>query len=632
MEGPNFGEKTTDSDIENSVKSKNRKNRGKREKDQREGSKDYEAEKAKIVGQIIARESQTRPLAEKKDEPKDSYKDLEITNDIGNEPKHGVKGKTSETVSETEAPEEELAESEKTDIYAELAQEAHQERLTNVEDSEYAPGLSEALDRFDQLVIEEGVLPKDAADTVLRERGINPENAPDDSDKLIEEPKNPIPAALPEANSVEWLDLSDDEEITLDHGAEEQLPQVGKETTLESEDKDPVVNTGGSGGNNPLRPTANLSGNGNLPPQYGQPNLLPDPNIFPPRASVPKVETPRQEYIEDRANPATLALVGGIVGYLIGRRRGRIKTEKKLLPIQKKLEKQVVDLQWDLKRQEIRVRKSFAKKTEKPKSNPKPELNKRIENLTTTTPLKPEKVKEFSPLFIEKPLSGERKKAPEAQSLHGEVRTQEHLGHVLVAASEVAVTADSSLKEEINQEVSVEKGTDSLDKPKMNKTYSERQVEIMSRSELLSISAKIDVDGSNLKQIYETHLIGEKGLRRLVTEHLSGGDLKKSLRNEIVEREIDFERDPVMRDMASSSSTSEKNKASSNGATLDQLIHKAESSLPANEELAFYKAKANYEVDQKQKQLQKRQVMDVGLLLSVAILIAVIVFLFMSRS
>ena len=56
------------------------------------------------------------------------------------------------------------------------------------------------------------------------------------------------------------------------------------------------------------------------------------------------------------------------------------------------------------------------------------------------------------------------------------------------------------------------------------------------------------IDGSSLRQIYETRLVGERGLRRLVAEHLRGGDLKRAFRREITEREIDFERDPAMRD------------------------------------------------------------------------------------
>lgn len=50
-------------------------------------------------------------------------------------------------------------------------------------------------------------------------------------------------------------------------------------------------------------------------------------------------------------------LAGGLLGYLLGRRRGRIKTEKKLLPVQKKLETQVSDLQEKLLLKEGAIRR-----------------------------------------------------------------------------------------------------------------------------------------------------------------------------------------------------------------------------------------------------------------------------------
>ena len=73
-------------------------------------------------------------------------------------------------------------------------------------------------------------------------------------------------------------------------------------------------------------------------------------------------------------------------------------------------------------------------------------------------------------------------------------------------------------------------------------------METLSRAELLSISEHIGVETSSLRNVYETHLIGEHALRRLVAEYLQGGDVQMALRREIVEHEIDHERDPALRD------------------------------------------------------------------------------------
>ncbi|HEY1645761.1 MAG TPA: hypothetical protein VGF75_05320 [Candidatus Saccharimonadales bacterium] len=73
----------------------------------------------------------------------------------------------------------------------------------------------------------------------------------------------------------------------------------------------------------------------------------------------------------------------------------------------------------------------------------------------------------------------------------------------------------------------------------------------MKHTELLGVAQTIEIDNSNLKQIYEAHLVGEQGLRRIIAEYLRGGNFKKVLKREIIEREKDFERDPNLRDQAS---------------------------------------------------------------------------------
>jgi hypothetical protein len=138
------------------------------------------------------------------------------------------------------------------------------------------------------------------------------------------------------------------------------------------------------------------------------------------------------------------------------------------------------------------------------------------------------------------------KSSESSESKNKPQKSPEHIGHVLVSSSEVNPALEPSkppaeavkpTKEE--SKVASDKGAG----PAMEKPLSS-----LSRAELLNLSEQIQVDGSSLRQIYETHLVGERGLRRLVAEHLQGGDIKKALRQEIVEREIDFERDPVLRD------------------------------------------------------------------------------------
>jgi hypothetical protein len=221
----------------------------------------------------------------------------------------------------------------------------------------------------------------------------------------------------------------------------------------------------------------------------------------------------------------------------------------------------------------------------------------------------------------------ERQKAPEARQLHTD-NSMERIGHVIVAAE--AVKSPKPPKAEALREETPNKTSESLKADDLT----QKRVETMNQAELLRYSSNIMVDGSNLRQIYETHLIGEKGLRRLVMEHVKGGDLKRVLRHEIVEREIDFERDPVLRGMSptSSSGGGAANTKSTNDEALNLLMKKAEVSIPSDggEELAFYKARANYESSHSHDQRQFRAI-DIFFSSVIAILAASVLLMYLFK-
>jgi hypothetical protein len=190
--------------------------------------------------------------------------------------------------------------------------------------------------------------------------------------------------------------------------------------------------------------------------------------------------------------------------------------------------------------------------------------------------------------------------------------TKEHLGHVIIEKESHETKAESSKDKRPN--------------------ISTTKVDTMSRSELLKLSASIEVDGSDLRQIYETKLIGENGLRRLVKEYLGGGDLKKVLREEILEREMDFERDPDLRDMAIPKGGSSAPASSSRTSSFDELIKKAEESISvSNEEAAFYKAKADFEIKQINNQHSRSKKIDYIMSVSIGLLIVAVIIIFITR-
>lgn len=230
------------------------------------------------------------------------------------------------------------------------------------------------------------------------------------------------------------------------------------------------------------------------------------------------------EYVYYEPNTAGTLMLGGIIGYLIGRRRGRIKTEKKLLPVQRKLEREVKAIHTQLIDSEMRLRRLAAEKARRSSDYER----------KTRGAAPPERAKAASSesrLKLQKPASAER------------------LGRVLMQAEAAGKQPQTGM--ELSD-------------------ISPDRIRTMGLRELLRVSEKIIIEGSSLRRIYESRLVGEKGLRRLVAEHLRGKDIRKQLQREIVEREIDFERDPILRDKAYQEAG-----ARHSSPTLQQLLQKA---------------------------------------------------------
>ncbi len=199
--------------------------------------------------------------------------------------------------------------------------------------------------------------------------------------------------------------------------------------------------------------------------------------------------------------------------------------------------------------------------------------------------------------FVAAASEKSRQPALEANQLHAPHKRQEHIGHMLVTA-EVRPAA----------------------------AVSEQKAATMSRVELLSLSETIMVNGSSLRQIFESHLIGEHGLRRLIAEYARGGDLKKALRQEVIEREIDFERDPAMRDLPLQAAAP---LSGSGKAALNTLLKQAAASIPAaQEEAAFFKARARYDAVQQSQRQKQRRAIDIAMTAAITVLVVVVIFLF----
>ncbi len=118
----------------------------------------------------------------------------------------------------------------------------------------------------------------------------------------------------------------------------------------------------------------------------------------------------------------------------------------------------------------------------------------------------------------------------------GKPERMEHIGKVIVAAEAPLSTAKLSVRERV------------IRPNNLRQYFRPEEVKTMRREDLLIVSEKIVVEGASLKDMYENSLFSERALRRLVSEYLKGKDIREQLRREIIEKEIDFERDPMLRD------------------------------------------------------------------------------------
>lgn len=216
---------------------------------------------------------------------------------------------------------------------------------------------------------------------------------------------------------------------------------------------------GNGSGSNP--PTGSSSGFG--PFNYGAaPNVLAGaPNIAP---------EPEQEKSHSHTK---YVLAGGLLGYLIGRRGGRIRTERKLLPVQKKLESQVSDLNEKIMAHENTIRALAISNRESVHSPSKMEVKQTVKQ--------------------------ERKKRAEALKVYAKpVQTQpEKIGKFVLLPSA------------------------SPERPRSSET--------MSDSQQIEVAKNILMGGTSLEVLYKVGRIELKDLKEIVQRFLRGADYEKLL-------------------------------------------------------------------------------------------------------
>ncbi len=296
------------------------------------------AKSAKGLGKLVAHEEQT-PKETPKSEAKDDRSFLEKLTDDAKESKDVDADKSAEFAKETAEADETLPVDELSSHELVQAAEAHIEDRAKELSAESETSISP-----------EAVAETEANEVFLEAVHNNLAEMGDeaDVDAAVEAAFDETAAEL----GVDDVEAIEDEPVAAD--------EVEPEVSDDPEDLDPeqpvivtppTVAAGGSGAGAPPRSPATTAAGGSFvsPPFSGAQ----------PTASSRAANTlsgADAAYYERRGAARGL-LVGGVVGYLIGRRRGRIKTEKRLKVVQEKLEKQVSEVQQKIEQKELIIRK-----------------------------------------------------------------------------------------------------------------------------------------------------------------------------------------------------------------------------------------------------------------------------------
>lgn len=234
----------------------------------------------------------------------------------------------------------------------------------------------------------------------------------------------------------------------------------------------------------PLRPGSPLPGGFN-PDRPFKSNL--------PLEAEPAAHFPDRRERYSRPRRGADILLGGIVGYLLGRRRGRINTEKRLIPVQEKLEKEVKELHSKILTKEEHIRQLAAQKVAKDPEHTAAQIIERVQ-------AKPA----FSARETATPLRVTGAERPQAESKP-------------VSQPETAAPVFEQPAPERIHDRQVE----------------ERDVNVMTVPELLQVARKIDFEGVSAEWMYRQNRLDVRGLRRVVKEYLLGDRLERVLREEL---------------------------------------------------------------------------------------------------
>jgi hypothetical protein len=476
-----FGDDSSDKDskMKNSIESSESVSEKKQEKNEKKplkrnvsllkmlGSESSSQQKEKQPDSEIGILGMIKKASERETENKEKSDKTEKENTVQVESDAAESGRIeNEKKVDENSSLEEISEDERTEVvnsYINIGLEDSRQQL-----SESEPGSIQAAEEVASIAFLESLKNK-----------INYDNHIDEED--IQMLADEISEQISEENNKE---LSNDENMSESPALEHDISDIDGEVDQED---DPGSNSVSKPGGStlptvpviPPLPPANsgspIGGGANLPPIGGGGLGSNQKHNIPPQPNPNSTNNQTMEYSINRRRAGDF-LVGGIIGYLIGKRRGRIKAESNLLPIQQKLEKQVIGLQSRLYEQEERVRQVAAIKFE----------NKVIIAAPENTQVNVNESKQMDKVN-------------------------------LTDGNKIIEKQEKTIEQTIEYN-----GQRTIETEQLEKKLSPKSVEIMSLPMILSVAENIKIGEFSLRKLYENGEINQTELREVVKKHLNG--------------------------------------------------------------------------------------------------------------
>jgi hypothetical protein len=247
---------------------------------------------------------------------------------------------------------------------------------------------------------------------------------------------------------------------------------------------------------------------GGIPPGGGMnPNLTPMPTPFELAAQRNTAERHRTR------NRAVDLLVGGIVGYMIGRRRGRINAEERMRPVQQSLEKKVKQLQYEVSEGTKSVRKLTAERIATQGEPARQRIVDGVENRVQ------KRVRPGVPDIIfpaaAAAVAAERSEQPPEQSVRPERPTTEAAPAIEQQQRRERILQGPDILPVLVPGIAAEAA------PRRSETAMPEKIPM---SEVLQVASKIEIAGTNAKVLYEQGRLEKQDLQVIAQEYVRGSN------------------------------------------------------------------------------------------------------------